>query len=120
MIHRIRILNWRPWPDNKLSGGTHWAVRRKRKAHDAQVVSIYAWEAGTPHALGPRRVQLEIVLTGRQKQVDPLAYAKSLLDALVKCRLLIDDSPGLVEWVAPTYTRGELASTTIVLTDLED
>ena len=64
-------------------------------------------------------MHLEIVLTSRQKKADPYAYCKSALDALVACGMLIDDTAEFVEWIPPVYSRGKLASTTIVLTDLE-
>ncbi len=116
--NRIIIPRWRPWPDNKLAGGIHWAVRKKRKDMDKSMVAVYADMSGTPKATGKRRVQLEIILTGRQKMTDPMAYAKSLLDALVHCGLLIDDTGEWVEWIPPVYTRGDVGVTTIVLEDL--
>lgn len=122
MIHKITIPNWRPVRDNQIAGGIHWSKRKKLKDGDAQMVAVYARQADAPHALGKRRVSLEIVLTGRQQETDPLAYCKSLFDALVKCRMLIDDSAQFVVWGGTTYTRasrGVRGSTTIVLEDME-
>lgn len=117
--HRVVIPDWRPWPDNKLAGGIHWATRKDRKGRDKNMVAAYARIAGTPKATGKRRVQLEIVLSGRQKKTDPMAYAKSLLDSLVHCGLLVDDTTEYVEWIPPVYRRGDETVTTIVLTDIE-
>ena len=120
MEYRITIKDWRPWPDNKLSGGTHWSVRSKRKKQDELIVSLSARIADTPKATGKRRVHLEIVLSGKQQQTDPLAYAKSTLDALTKCGMLIDDSTEYVEWITPTYRRDDHTQTTIVLTEVQE
>ena len=120
MIHRVTIPDWRPWPDNKLAGGVHWAVRRKRKADDADMVAAYVKQADIPHALDKRRVSLVVTLSGRQKKVDPLAYCKSLFDALVKCRMLIDDSQQFVEWGGIEFKRGERTATEIILEDCEE
>lgn len=118
MIQRLTIPNWRPTPDNKLSH-THWAVAKRRKDIDKAMVATYAKKADMCPATGRRRVQLEIVLTGRQKETDPYAYSKSCLDALVACGLLVNDTSEFVMWIPPTYERGERGETTIVLTDLE-
>lgn len=117
MIHRICIPGWRPVPDNELVGANRYAAARRKK-QDAAMVATYAILSNAPHAIGRRRVQLEITLKGRQQETDPMAYQKSLLDALVKCRLLIDDTTEFVEWIPPTYDRIGEARTTIVLEDI--
>lgn len=119
MIHRIVIQNWRPWPDNKIAGGIHWAVRRKRKEQDANTVGAYALIYRVPPALDKRKVSLVVTLSGRQKPVDPLAYCKSLFDALVKCRMLIDDSQQFVEWGGIEFRKGKETATEIILEDVE-
>lgn len=119
MIHRIEIHSWRPYRDNQIAGGIHWAVRNERKNSDKTMVAWHVKAQDVPPALGKRRVSLEITLTGRQKEADPLAYAKSLLDSLVACRMLVDDNSQFVEWVPPVYTKGEELKTVIVLEDLE-
>jgi hypothetical protein len=117
--YRIAIPDWRPTPDNKLSH-THWAKAKKRKDTDREMVAAYALIADAMPATGKRRVQLEISLVGRQQETDPYAYAKSLLDALVKCRMLIDDKAEFVEWVPAVYSRGTRSEAVIVLTDLPE
>lgn len=120
MIHRIVIPNWRPARDNELIN-CHWRTKHKRKSEDAQIVAAYCREAEVPHALDKRRVSLEIRLTAKQKEADPLAYCKSLLDALVNCRMLIDDKAEFMEWGGVTYSRGKplVPGTTIILEDME-
>lgn len=118
MIHRFTIPNWRPARDNELIN-CHWRTKHKRKKADAETVGVYAMVAKVPPAIDKRRVSLEITLKGRQQQADPLAYAKSLLDALVACRLLIDDKAQFMEWAGVMYKRGKDAGTTIVLEDIE-
>ena len=116
MIQRITIPNWRPTRDNDLVG-VHWTKRKKLKDSDAAFVATYARQAEITPANGKRRVSLEIALTGHQKETDPWAYLKSLMDALVACNLLVDDDDAHVEWGGTIYTRGSEPSTTIVLED---
>jgi Holliday junction resolvase RusA-like endonuclease len=118
MIHRIEIPNWRPAAKNQLIN-CHWRTKCKLKKIDREMVAGYAKQAGTPNALDKRRVSLEITLTSRQKKADPDAYWLSLLDALVKSRLLIDDKDQFCEMGTVTYTRGEEAKTVIILEDVE-
>lgn len=118
MIHRIKIPDWRPTRDNELLN-CHWRIKHKRKTDDAAMVMMYAIVANVMPATGKRRVSLEIVLKGRQKTTDEWAYHKSLMDALVKCRMLVDDSPQFVAWGGTTYSRGGEAGTTIILEDME-
>ena len=120
VIHRIFIPNWRPVLDNVLTRGNRFGVNKLKQA-DRKMIAAYAAADGTPKATGKRLVTLEITLTGRQQEADPMAYCKSLLDGLVKCGLLIDDTAEFCEWEPPTYQRaerGEEASTTIVLTPI--
>lgn len=116
MIHHITIDNWRPARDNQLMEG-HWTTKHKLKSSDAEVIGTYAKLQDVPPAKGRRRVSMEIVLAGRWKKADPLAYAKSLLDALKTCRLLVDDSDAYMVWGGVTYSKGP-PQTTIVLEDL--
>lgn len=118
LIHRIEIPGWRPFTDNQLIN-CHWTTKAKRKKSDKEFIACYAALQRTPNALGKRKVSLEIVLKGKQKKTDPLAYAKSLCDALVACHLLIDDSEEFMVWGGVTYSRGKEAMTTIVLEEME-
>ena len=117
MKHFITIPNWRPARDNQLVGANRYAAGQLKRS-DAKMVGSYANFANIPKAEGRRRVQLQITLKGAQKQTDPMAYAKSCLDALVKCGLLVDDTDRYVEWVPPSYNRIGEARTVIVLEDI--
>ena len=83
------------------------------------MVAAYAKLADIHPAVGKRRVSLEITLVGRQRKTDPMAHAKSLLDSLVRCRMLIDDCAEFMEWGGVTWDRGSEGKTVIVLEDLE-
>lgn len=115
--HVIKIPNWRPANLNSLFR-CHWSVRNRKKKADAQMIQAYAM--AIPKATGKRRVGLHIVLHGSQQAADPDAYWKSLLDGLVKCSLLVDDSSQYCELSPPTYERGKksYSGTTIILEDL--
>lgn len=121
MIHRIEIAGWRPATANELMN-CHWRTKHKLKKRDVEFVGVYAHMKGFATMYTPlrRRVSLEITLTGHQKQADPDAYWKSLLDALVQSELLKDDSREWCELGTVTYRCGskEEAGTVIVLEDL--
>lgn len=119
MLHRIVCPNWRPTPDNNLTDGSHWAKKHRLKKQDKAMIKTYAMLANVLRATGKRLVSLEITLSGRQQEADPLAYGKSLNDALVSCGMLIDDSDRYMVWGGVTYSRGE-PQTVIVLEDLEE
>ena len=63
-------------------------------------------------------MSLEITLAPRQRAGDPDAYWKSLLDALVRARLLVDDRRQYVELGAVTFARGKAKRTVVTLEDL--
>jgi len=117
--HSIFIPNWRPKRLNELLSVHHMRQGRLKKA-DARMLQAYFAKFQTPKATGKRLVELHIILTGQQKQADPDAYWKSLLDGLVKCGQLVDDKPAFCSYAMPTYERGtkEQAGTRITLTDI--
>jgi hypothetical protein len=116
-VHILFIPGWRPAPLNKIMHG-HWSNGNRLKKADFGMITAYAMASRIPKATGRRRVELHITLTGQQKQADPDAYAKSTLDGLKRCGLLVDDSGAWVEWVTPTYDRCGEPGTRITLTDL--
>ena len=74
-----------------------------------------------PRAAGPRSVQLFITLGPGQRACDPDNYNKSAMDALVKCRLLRDDSRQWCTILPAQFTPREPApATTIELRELEE
>ncbi len=115
--HRLTIPNWRPTMKNAFIG-RHWAVKAKLKRADREMVAAYAMLSRIPTATGKRRVSLEVVLTGRQKQCDEDAFWPSLLDALVECGQLVDDSPKWLTLGGVTYRRDGEPGTTIILDEV--
>lgn len=118
-VQRLTIHDWHPARLNELLSG-HWAVRAKRKRQDREIIFAYARQQDIEQATSKRRVDLEITIKPRQRAGDPDAYWKSLLDALVHTRLLVNDSYLWVEMGSVTFLRAACKSTTIVLTDLAD
>ncbi len=116
--YRLFLPSWRPTPKNALLG-RHWGVKASKKRGDLDMIRAYALVNRTPEAKGKRRVSLEIVLTGRQKQVDEDAYMLSLFDALKRSRMIVDDSPRWLEWGGIVYSRDGEPGTTIVLSEVE-
>lgn len=117
--YQVFIPNWRPINLNAMFA-KHWSKRNKAKKEDAKTIFAAIHEAKIPKATSKRHVGLHIALTGSQKEADPDAYWKSLLDGLVKCGALIDDSDTYCSFGMPTYERGtaEQAGTRITLTDI--
>lgn len=125
----ITIPDWHHARLNTLLG--HWGKRHKMKKVDRDTVSLFCLQASK--ATRRRRVSLIIGLGPRQRGADPDAYWKSLLDALVRTGMIVDDSGKWVElgpvqfvrkgdpgWIDPA-TLGPLKAakyTTIILDDL--
>jgi hypothetical protein len=82
---------------------------------DKDIVGFHAKMAGLPRAERPRRVGAVITKPGRLADVD--AYYKSLLDCLVACCLLIDDSPAWCELAPWKIERGP-RQTVVTLEDI--
>jgi hypothetical protein len=108
----IRIPNWHPTLLNKLLG-SHWAQAARMKKADMTIISHAA--RGIPAADGKRRLLLHIVLEPNQRAGDPDAYWKSLLDGLVHCGALRNDSREWVECEPPTFSRGAEKVTFVTL-----
>lgn len=115
---KVQIPLWHPARLNQWDGA-HWAVRAQLKADDREMVGIFCQQVGVPHAKKKRRVSLHIILAPRQRAADPDAWWKSLLDALVACGALLDDSPRWVELGPVTYERGMRKATAITLEDAD-
>jgi hypothetical protein len=120
--HILTIPHWIPVSTNKLLKA-HWAARNKLKKKDANIIWGRALEDRIPTALQRRKVEIHFILKPqRGRPIDPDNCLKSLLDALVKCRMIIDDSQKWCWWVGPTIERGtkDFWGTRLILTDLED
>ena len=108
------IPGWRPTLDNRLRGNVFAAHARKK--NDFLKVANAGLALRVPPATGPRRVSVTIAVP-RGKFPDPLAPYKSLLDALKRNGLLVDDDGKHCLPEPAVYVRGPKA-TTIVLEDL--
>lgn len=114
---RITIPEWHPTRLNHMIG-CHWAKGHRLKKADRTAISAWTWGLHIPPATGPRRVRLTITLGPHQRAGDPDAYWKSLLDALVHCKLLVDDNRQHVRLDPIEFTRGKSPETTIELEDI--
>ncbi len=99
--------------------GRHWSSEAKAKKELGTRLRLCAIDQRTPQATCRRSVSLTVTLGPRRKQPDADAYDKILLDALVRCGLLLDDSArGLVGRVEIAFERGSSDETIITLTDV--
>jgi Holliday junction resolvase RusA-like endonuclease len=117
MKHTLTIPNWKPVSVNRLVG-RHWGQVHKLKAADAKMVAAYALQARLPAATGRRRVKVLIECLPGQL-LDGDNCLKSLLDALVKCRALVDDSAEYLDLVRVEVVAAARPGTTITLEDVE-
>lgn len=113
-VFYVRIDHWHPTPLNELLN-CHWAERGRKKKADAQIVGVSVRGADVPRASLPRLVALEITLGKGQRAADPDAYWKSLLDGLVACGALKDDSRQWCHLGEVSFVRGERPRTVIRL-----
>lgn len=116
--HEITIPNWRPVTLNTLFSGT-LRRRMRLKRLDRELIGVYFRRSDCPKAAKKRRVSLYITLRPRQKEADPDSMWKVLLDSLVKCGALMDDSSAWVELGTVEHARGAKSETVIRLEDLE-
>lgn len=117
-MYNFTVPGWHPTPLNKFVG-RHWSVGHKAKTLDANMIHIHGkMHAGIPVAELKRRVSIEITLAPRQRACDPDAYWKSLLDGLVACGLLRDDSNKWCELGKVRFFRGAAKCTRIILEDI--
>jgi Holliday junction resolvase RusA-like endonuclease len=92
------------------------AARLKRI--DRDLVTAYARLGTIPPADGPRRVSLHLYGWPRGRLPDPDAPLKSLLDALVHARLLVDDGAAWCVLGGVRFERAPERRTVITLEDL--
>ncbi len=101
---------------NQLMKGIKTQTKLKRR--DRIIIAEAAALAGIPPATGKRAVRLTVVLSAGQRGADTDAYWKSLLDALVRCGMLVDDSRQHVELLPVEFARGESRRMFVELYDL--
>ena len=106
VTYRMIIPNWHPTRLNKLLTCHPKTAGRLNKA-DRNLVCGYALRDRFPVATTRRRVDLHITLGPRQKEGDEGNWWKSLEDALVKAKPLIDDNRHWYERGDVTFERVE-------------
>lgn len=102
---------------NQLYAG-HWGRKAKLKRRDRDIVGIAVKVAGVPRATGKRRVSIHLTMGYKMRTPDPDGIYKSLLDSLVQCGALLDDRKETCEITPPTFGRGKVAETVVVLEDV--
>lgn len=117
MIHVITIPNWHPTRLNRLIN-CHWATRNRRKKRDYEMLAVYAMQASVPKATTARKVLLHLTMAPRQHKPDADSLWKGLLDGLVSCGQLVNDSPKWCVLGSVSFDRGTEAATRITLEDL--
>lgn len=115
MKHELRLPGFIPTTVNELMRSVGKRIRAKRG--DRDLVIFYSRLQGIPAAQGKRRVDVTITKPNG-KFPDPDAIFKSLLDALVHARMLLDDDAEHVVLGPITFERGE-RSTLVVLEDID-
>lgn len=114
--YTMTILGWRPRSLNELIGFHHMTVYKLKK-RDKERIALEKLVQGIPDAVHKRRVSLRIMLQGRDKVMDGDNVWKSILDALVACLALVNDTQEWVELGSVEYERGKRA-TVLTLTDV--
>jgi hypothetical protein len=109
----IAIPNFVPVRKNQWYG-KHWRVRYRLGKEQTEIIGNYAIACGALKATGRRKVTLSVWKPGQAVDYD--AFDTLLLDSLVKCELLIDDSPdGIYNRVEVIVTKSKERRTEIRL-----
>ena len=116
---RVTIANYLPPRINEWDG-RRWAVRARIKKTCYEMIASYVLMADVPKATSRRRVSLELTIGPLGRGMDPDAFLKATLDALVACGALVDDSARWCELGTPTVERGPEPRTVIVLEDVDE
>lgn len=95
----------------------HWTKKHKLKKECTNLVAHYG--AKVPRKAVKRRVRLTLTRSGRRRLLDADNAWKAILDALVACKLIVDDGPDYVECAELVQVKGPTNSTTITLEDIE-
>ena len=113
----VVIDQWHPTPLNRLLS-CHWATRAKRKRIDYKVIADYCGFCGVTTATGRRRVYLSLIMAPKQRSPDPDSLWKVVLDGLVKCGALRNDSHLWCELMPVLFLRGATKQTRIGIEDI--
>lgn len=118
LTHMIHIQGWQAVTVNELLAAGRWAWTLKKK--DRKRIAAHVALLGLPPATGKRRVTLTLTMGKRQRTPDPDGVFKSLLDALVHAKMLVDDNKEGLQLMPVRFERGAEKATTILLEDMED
>jgi hypothetical protein len=101
---------------------SHWAVRKRELDLLTQDVHILGNANQIPKARTARTVTITLIKTAQGKRDDPgnlYARSKAILDALVRCELLLDDNNACLTNLVVREERGTSKATRIELEDDE-
>lgn len=113
----LSIPGWTPTPLNQFVS-KHWAVAKRLKDADKAIMHNAMMAYAVPAASSKRRVELLIIHPKGKRFCDKDSQSKSLLDSMVHCGLLKNDSHVWLDMEKPEYARGEVLRTVITVTDL--
>ena len=99
--------------------GLHWAKRNRVKHDDMEWIAIECCNQGVTRAATKKRVSIVVTCGPKGRMPDPDAFLKVILDGLVRCGALVDDSSKWCEIGDLFVVRGTVRSTTITLEDVQ-
>lgn len=115
------VPDWTPPSLNHVMGW-HWKRKEVFKASVANLLAVYARMAGvpltTPEYRPVRRVHFLCVYAGGVRLPDPDNLYKLTLDAMTRCRIIVDDGPEWCEVTPPSLQRGSKSATVFTVRDL--
>jgi hypothetical protein len=117
MTLKLRIERWHPYRLNQLMA-VHWRSKDRMKKADRNIVCALTASNRFPVATTKRRVDLHLTLGPRMREGDDDNWWKSVLDALVHAKMLIDDNRRWCERGSLSFDRGPERATLITLTDI--
>lgn len=117
MKQTLHIYNYHPPTVNELMKCWRKAGRLKKAC--VSIMWKSCLEQKLVKASDKRMVSIIITTCKRGRKCDPDAYLKTTLDALVKCKMLVDDSSQWCDFSSTLITTGDKNQTTIILTDIE-
>ncbi len=118
MTYTFSIPKYLPLSANELMR-VHWSKRAKAVNDCAELVGAYSTIAQVPKATGRRRFTLKLILGPKNRRRDDDSSFKVCLDACVRCRLLVDDSPTWCELIPLQQEKGRARATVVTLVDLD-
>lgn len=113
----FRVPGWTPTPLNRILYGKHWTIGARLKMDDFEMIAYYGRHVPkTGNA--KRSVSLHVVFPPKKRMPDVDAYAKSLLDALVSCCIIVNDSQHWCRMEPVSYSRGDMLCSFITVSEV--